>query len=187
MSLTTRQHLAFELFKHKDITIEQAYNLADEFLAFNHNHEKKVISSISAKKESIDDDYSDCDDVFQKTVDYEFTARTCRIIKQQGLKYIGDLVQCNPLDLLKQPGFGEKSYNEVHDVLNCWGLGFGIDREEMKTYDPNTDGKQYKIKHLNNWRSIYFKKYQKATSDSEKLRYQNEIDRMDRMLQELDS
>ena len=65
MSLNIRQRLAFDLFKHKDITIEQAYKLADEFLSFNSNQEQKIVSSIAEKKESIEDDYSDCDDVFQ--------------------------------------------------------------------------------------------------------------------------
>ena len=186
MSLTTRQHLAFELFKCKDITIEQAYKLADEFLAFNHNQEKKATSSVAEKKEPIEDDYSDCDEVFQNTVDCEFTARTCRIIREQGIKYVGDLVQYNPIDLLKQHGFGKKSYDEVHGVLNSWGLYFGIDREQMKTYNPNIDGKEYKIKNLRNWRSRYCKQYSKEKSETEKNRLQASIDRIDKELNKLD-
>lgn len=50
MSLNIRQRLAFDLFKHKDITIEQAYKLADEFLSFNSNQEQKIVSSIAEKK-----------------------------------------------------------------------------------------------------------------------------------------
>ena len=186
MSLNIRQRLAFDLFKHKDITIEQAYKLADEFLSFNSNQEQKIVSSIAEKKESIEDDYSDCDDVFQNTVDYEFTARTCRIIREQGIKYVGDLVQYNPIDLLRQHGFGKKSYDEVHDVLNSLGLDFGIDREQMKTYNPDTDGKKYKIKHLRNWRSRYCKQYSKEKSETEKHRLQASIDRIDKELNELD-
>lgn len=188
MSLTTRQHLAFELFKCKDITIEKAYKLADEFLAFNHNQEEKATSPVPEKKESVEDDYSDCNEIFAKHIDYlEFTARTRRIIMEQGFRLIGDLVQSSPIELLKKQGFGQKSYDEVHDVLNYWGLDFDIDRKQMKTYNPDTDGKDCKIKHFRNWRTIYFKKYQKALSDNEKLRYQNEIDKIDRKLQELDS
>lgn len=61
--------------------------------------------------------------------DLELTVRSANCLKAENIYYIGDLVQCSEIDLLKTPNLGKKSLNEIKDVLRERGLALGIQLE----------------------------------------------------------
>lgn len=131
MSLTIRQQLAFDLFKHKDITIEQAYNLADEFMQFD------------CENQSVQDKTSD--EVFSKLTSYlNFTNRTIANLNSHEIRTIRDLVLTSHSELMRKPNIGQKTLNEINDVLGDFGLKLGMTSDDITNYDPVVDKKMYR-------------------------------------------
>jgi DNA-directed RNA polymerase subunit alpha len=57
----------------------------------------------------------------------EFSVRTANCLKNEGIIYIGDLVQRTEGDMLRIPHFGRKPLNAVKEVLAQIGLHLGMD------------------------------------------------------------
>lgn len=55
----------------------------------------------------------------------ELTVRSANCLKQENIRYIGDLVQKTEIELLKAPNLGRKSLNEIKDILKNHGLSLG--------------------------------------------------------------
>ena len=53
-----------------------------------------------------------------------------RIILNDNITYIGDLVVKSESQMLKTPNFGKKSLNEIKELLDQMGLKFGMDIED---------------------------------------------------------
>lgn len=67
------------------------------------------------------------DPVLLKSVDdLELTVRSANCLKAENIQYIGDLVQCTEVELLKTPNLGRKSLTEIKDVLAQRGLSLGM-------------------------------------------------------------
>jgi len=60
----------------------------------------------------------------------ELSIRSSVCMKQEGINYIGDLVQKSEGDLLKYPNFGRKSLKEIIYALESMGLRLGMDINE---------------------------------------------------------
>jgi DNA-directed RNA polymerase subunit alpha len=58
--------------------------------------------------------------------DLELTVRSTNCLKSQGIQYLGDLVTCNELDLLKTPNLGKKSLTEIRKLLSEKNLSLGM-------------------------------------------------------------
>jgi len=58
--------------------------------------------------------------------DLELTVRSANCLKAEQIQYIGDLVQCTEVALLKAPNLGKKSLTEIKDVLASRGLSLGM-------------------------------------------------------------
>ena len=58
--------------------------------------------------------------------DLELTVRSANCLKAETIHYIGDLVQCTEVELLKTPNLGKKSLTEIKDVLASRGLSLGM-------------------------------------------------------------
>ena len=58
--------------------------------------------------------------------DLELTVRSANCLKAESIHYIGDLVQCTEVALLKTPNLGKKSLTEIKDVLASRGLSLGM-------------------------------------------------------------
>ena len=52
----------------------------------------------------------------------EFSARVYNSLICDSVKYVSDLIECSPSDLLKIPNFGRLSLVEVREVLHAHGL-----------------------------------------------------------------
>jgi len=58
--------------------------------------------------------------------DLELTVRSANCLKAESIYYIGDLVQCTEVALLKTPNLGKKSLTEIKDILASRGLSLGM-------------------------------------------------------------
>ncbi len=58
--------------------------------------------------------------------DLDFTVRSLNCLKNESIKYIGDLVQKTEIELLKTPNLGKKSLFEIKNILLSKGLTLGM-------------------------------------------------------------
>jgi DNA-directed RNA polymerase subunit alpha len=58
--------------------------------------------------------------------DLELTVRSTNCLKAEDIYYIGDLIQCTEVELLKTPNLGKKSLNEIKEVLASKNLYLGV-------------------------------------------------------------
>ncbi|BFI91109.1 DNA-directed RNA polymerase subunit alpha [Enterobacterales bacterium endosymbiont of Anomoneura mori] len=75
----------------------------------------------------------------------ELTVRSINCLKSESINYVGDLVQCTEIELLKTPNLGKKSLSEIKKILNNHGLYLGM---RIENWPPSN---KYKIKKKNNF------------------------------------
>jgi DNA-directed RNA polymerase subunit alpha len=56
----------------------------------------------------------------------ELSVRSYNCLKNANIQTIGDLVQKTEAEMLRTKNFGRKSLNEIKEILNNLGLGFGM-------------------------------------------------------------
>lgn len=64
--------------------------------------------------------------LLRKIDDLELSVRSHNCLKNDNIRYIGDLVIKTEGEMLKTPNFGRKSLNEIKEVLTSMGLRFGM-------------------------------------------------------------
>lgn len=57
--------------------------------------------------------------------DLELTVRSTNCLKAENIYYIGDLIQCTEVELLKTPNLGKKSLTEIKNILATHNLVLG--------------------------------------------------------------
>lgn len=60
------------------------------------------------------------------TNELEVSIRVANALRREDLKYIGDLVQITEQEMRRIPNFGNKSLNELKEILHPLGLHFGM-------------------------------------------------------------
>lgn len=69
-----------------------------------------------------------CDMIFLRKIDeLDLSVRSQNCLKNEGILYIGDLVQKTEQGMLRTPNFGKKSLNEIKMLLISMGLTFGME------------------------------------------------------------
>ncbi|WMC18784.1 MAG: DNA-directed RNA polymerase subunit alpha [Enterobacteriaceae bacterium PSpicST2] len=76
----------------------------------------------------------------------ELTVRSSNCLKSEAIHYIGDLVQCTEVELLKTPNLGKKSLSEIKEILNSHGLSLGM---RIENWPPSKKYKRKKKKNHN--------------------------------------
>lgn len=71
--------------------------------------------------------------LLKKVDELELSVRSQNCLKNDNIVYIGDLVIKTEAEMLKTQNFGRKSLNEIKDILNSFGLKFGM---EVKGWPP---------------------------------------------------
>ena len=61
----------------------------------------------------------------------DLTVRSTNCLKREKIYYLGDLIKCSELSLLKTPHLGKKSLAEIKDVLASQGLSLGMQLESL--------------------------------------------------------
>jgi len=64
--------------------------------------------------------------LLKKVVDQELSVRSQNCLKIDNITYLGDLVTKSEAQMLKTPNFGRKSLNEIKQILQEYGLSFGM-------------------------------------------------------------
>ncbi len=65
--------------------------------------------------------------LLKRVADLELSVRSYNCLKNDNIKFIGDLVNKTEAEMLRTPNFGRKSLNEIKAVLGTMGLRFGMD------------------------------------------------------------
>ena len=88
------------------------------------------------------------ENLFRSVDELEFSVRSQNCLQNADIKYIGELVQRSEQEMLKTKNFGQKSLNEIKEILRGMGLELGMKldrypaREEIesrrKTKDKET-------------------------------------------------
>jgi hypothetical protein len=66
------------------------------------------------------------DEVFRRTDELELSVRSSNCLRNDGIVYIGELVQKTEEEMLRTPNFGRKSLNEIKGALAQMGLRLGM-------------------------------------------------------------
>ena len=66
------------------------------------------------------------DNLYRMVDEMELSVRSANCLKNADIKYIGELVQKTEQEMLRTKNFGRKSLNEIKEMLNNMGLGFGM-------------------------------------------------------------
>ena len=84
-----------------------------------------------AAPEQDDDGKEDVNEILMRSVeDLELSVRSANCLKNAGINTIGELVQKSEAEMLKTKNFGRKSLSEIKDILNEYGLVFGMKPED---------------------------------------------------------
>jgi len=74
-----------------------------------------------------EDEKGNVNEVLLRSVeDLELSVRSANCLKNAGINTIGELVQKTEAEMLKTKNFGRKSLSEIKDILNEYGLAFGM-------------------------------------------------------------
>jgi DNA-directed RNA polymerase subunit alpha len=65
--------------------------------------------------------------LFERVDDLELSVRSANCLKNDGIVYVGELVQKSEAEMLRTPNFGRKSLVEIKDLLAQSGLHLGMD------------------------------------------------------------
>jgi DNA-directed RNA polymerase subunit alpha len=85
---------------------------------------EEVDEEILPEKE---DEKGNVNEILTRSVeDLELSVRSANCLKNAGINTIGELVQKTEADMLKTKNFGRKSLSEIKDILNEYGLVFGM-------------------------------------------------------------
>ncbi|MDD4091135.1 MAG: DNA-directed RNA polymerase subunit alpha [Smithellaceae bacterium] len=84
-----------------------------------------------AAPEQGEDGKGNVNEILMRSVeDLELSVRSANCLKNAGINTIGELVQKTEAEMLKTKNFGRKSLSEIKDILNEYGLAFGMKPEE---------------------------------------------------------
>lgn len=109
------------------------------FINFDETLEAEVPEPVVEKEKSNENLYRTVDEL-------ELSVRSANCLQNAGIKYIGELVQKTEAEMLKTKNFGRKSLNEIKEILQEMGLGFGL---KIEGFDPETYFAQKKKKDNN--------------------------------------
>lgn len=97
--------------------------LQDQLQSFINFEEEQIEEEI--KEEELPFDKN----LLRKVEELELSVRSQNCLKNEGIRYIGDLVTNSEGDMLRTPNFGRKSLHEIKEVLASMGLKFGMEVE----------------------------------------------------------
>lgn len=86
--------------------------------------------------------------LLRKIEDLELSVRSHNCLKNNKLKYIGDLVTKSESEILQMSNFGKKSLNEIKDLLEKMNLKFNTRIDFWPPKNPDALAKKYLIKEI---------------------------------------
>ena len=125
---TDYDRLILEVETNGTITPEDAVGVAAKILQSQLNIFVNFDVGAIAGTQTVESNTSSSkDSVLNKKIDeMELSVRSYNCLINEGIKYIGDLVQKSETDMLRLPNFGRKSLNELKENLKSMGLSFDM-------------------------------------------------------------
>ncbi len=116
----------------KEALKEAAKILIQHFMLFS--DEKITLEEEQhQKEEELDEEILRMRQILKKRlVDLDLSVRALNCLKAAGVNTLGELVQYQREDLLKFRNFGKKSLAEIEELLDNYGLDFGMDVSKYK-------------------------------------------------------
>lgn len=65
--------------------------------------------------------------LLERVDELELSVRSANCLKNDGINYVGEMVQKSEAEMLRTPNFGRKSLNEIKELLAASGLHLGMD------------------------------------------------------------
>lgn len=84
------------------------------------------VSQIADTKPEVTSEPEFNKNLFKSIEELELSVRSYNCLKNENIKYVGDLVIRTEAEMLKTSNFGRKSLNELKDNLKAMGLSFGM-------------------------------------------------------------
>lgn len=66
-------------------------------------------------------------ELLERIDELELSVRSANCLKNDGINYVGELVQKSEAEMLRTPNFGRKSLNEIKELLARSNLHLGMD------------------------------------------------------------
>ena len=123
---TDYERLVFEVWtdgglKPEDAVAYAAKILQDQVQMFiNFNDEPQPRNRDESPALSLNEN------LFRSVDELEFSVRSQNCLQNADIKYIGELVQRSEQEMLKTKNFGQKSLNEIKEILRGMGLELGM-------------------------------------------------------------
>jgi DNA-directed RNA polymerase subunit alpha len=123
---TDYERLVFEVWtdgglKPEDAVAYAAKILQDQVQIFiNFNDEPQPRNRDESPALSLNEN------LFRSVDELEFSVRSQNCLQNADIKYIGELVQRSEQEMLKTKNFGQKSLNEIKEILRGMGLELGM-------------------------------------------------------------
>jgi DNA-directed RNA polymerase subunit alpha len=93
-------------------------------------HFKEIENVVSAEESGLPFDLN----LLKRVDDLELSVRSHNCLKNDNIRYIGDLVVKTESEMLRTPNFGRKSLNEIKELLSSMVLRFGM---EVPNWPPS--------------------------------------------------
>ncbi len=124
---TNLDKLVIELETNGTVDPESTIKLAATIL----HDQLSVFVDFEKVNDQVAEDEIEIEEVFDPVLlrpvdDLELTVRSANCLKAENIFYIGDLIQCTEVELLKTPNLGKKSLTEIKDILALKGLSLGM-------------------------------------------------------------
>lgn len=85
--------------------------------------------------------------LLKKVDELELSVRSQNCLRNDNIRYIGDLVVKSESDMLRTPNFGRKSLNELKEVLESMSLRFGMNVSEWPPENVEELAKKHEDMH----------------------------------------
>lgn len=135
---TDYDRLVLEIWTNGAVPPQEALSLAARLLG---DH-LSIFSTVEADKEeeiveeepAIDPELSE---VLSKPIEeLDLSVRSANCLKNANIRTLGDLVQRSEREMLSTKNFGRKSLDEIKDVLENYGLEFGMNVRNPERREP---------------------------------------------------
>ena len=131
---TDYDKLVLEIKTNGSISAEESFKSAvsilTNFLMAIDDAKNKMYNNVPDEKTTNIEVKNDVNyNLFRKVDELEMSVRSLNCLRNDGVVYIGDLVNKQEIDMMKTPNFGRKSLNELKRMLADMNLSFGMDIE----------------------------------------------------------
>ena len=125
---TDYDKLTVDVWTDGSVTARDAISLGAKLIRDHLTIFLNLETPVEATQEQLEtDSVAVTNEHLEKSVEeLELSVRSYNCLKNANIRTIGELVQKSEADMLRTKNFGRKSLNEIKEILQEMGLGFGM-------------------------------------------------------------